>query len=255
MDEYPSAAEFPLRWLVDSPSDGPTNMARDETMLENLSAEQALPMLRFYRWSPATISLGYFQPYADYEKLIGPTAGMPVVRRTTGGGAILHDRELTYALAVPRGHRLLAEGPVHLYVRMHEAIIAVCQQLGVPAQMRQGDRPEPDTVEPFFCFARAHPLDVVTGDRKLAGSAQRRMNDHVLQHGSLILDAIHGDQPSAGIHQFANIDADDLAGRIATRFAANNGLTLVHDPWQTTELHRAAVHRERYSSPAWTRRR
>jgi lipoate-protein ligase A len=98
-------------------------MARDEALLRACTASDAEPVLRFYAWSPATISLGYFQDYADYEGLPPPAGDLPVVRRTTGGGAILHDLELTYALVVPTGHPLIRHRPNHLYTLAHQAII------------------------------------------------------------------------------------------------------------------------------------
>jgi lipoate-protein ligase A len=276
---------LPLRVLTDSPLDGPTNMARDEALLESCVAGATPPTLRFYRWSVPTISLGYFQPFSDYEALHGPARGLAVVRRTTGGGAILHDLELTYALAVARHHPLLESGPTALYLRMHDAIIAVLQNLGVRAVRREerpfapparpsgtggtgrgpdGDGPQnaphgartdsQDPDEPFFCFARRHPLDIVVGDRKLAGSAQRRLAGGVLQHGSIILDSIHTQQPSIGVGEFCRVEPDSLARRIAERFAADNGLACQPGAWQPLELQQAGRLTDRYNDVAWTRR-
>jgi lipoate-protein ligase A len=261
----------PLRLLIDQPLDGPTNMARDEAMLDLAAAKEAAATLRFYQWSVPTISLGYFQPYAELESLSGPLREIPAVRRITGGGAILHDRELTYSLVVPQGHMLLARGPTDLYCRMHDAIIGVLRELNVPAQQRGARNGPParelhgqearataqhlQAAEPFFCFARAHPLDIVVGDRKLAGSAQRRLPGAVLQHGSIILDASHAEQPSAGVDEFCQMAPEGLAKRIAALFAKENGLSLQPDAWRGAELAAAEKHRCRYNDPAWTQRR
>ena len=89
------------------------------------------PTLRFYQWNPPTISLGYFQRYADYEALDRPQDRLPVVRRLTGGGAILHDLELTYSLSLPVDHPLVVAGPNQLYEIMHDAIIERARELGI----------------------------------------------------------------------------------------------------------------------------
>lgn len=276
-----------LRLLIDPPLDGFTNMARDEALLDAVVAGESPLTLRFYQWSEPTISLGYFQAYAALESQVGPVREMAVVRRTTGGGAILHDRELTYALVVPEKHPLLVNGPTALYCRMHDAIIAVLNELGIPARSRgptrcgevdANDRSGGESSQahgPFFCFARTHALDIVVGDRKLAGSAQRRASGGVLQHGSIVLEAVHAEQPSTAVGDYCPIAPDELAQRIARRFAQDNepapgtgfrkpgadstsdfeGAVLGPDAWRPMELERAKTHVARYNSPAWTRLR
>src|SRR4051794_38396264 len=95
-------------------ADGPTQMAADEVLLEHVGVTDR-PALRFYAWDRPTLSLGYFQPFADRPP------GLPVVRRPTGGGAIVHDHELTYALALPPGPW---QKGVNWACRMHDAIAA-----------------------------------------------------------------------------------------------------------------------------------
>ena len=112
----------PLRIIHDGAHDGPTNMARDEALLALVGEGKSPPTLRTYLWSPPTISLGYFQKYADYERLDPPAGELPVVRRQTGGGAILHDRELTYSITLPASHPLLADGPNTLSEVAHDAL-------------------------------------------------------------------------------------------------------------------------------------
>ncbi len=84
-----------IRVIQDGTLDGPTNMARDEALMTRVGRSESPPTLRLYQWDPPTISLGYFQSYADYESLPAPAGTLSVVRRLTGGGAILHDLELT----------------------------------------------------------------------------------------------------------------------------------------------------------------
>jgi len=236
----------PLHLLIDPPLDGPANMARDAALLDATGAGECPATLRCYRWSEPTVSLGYFQPYAEFE-LCSAVRQFPVVRRTTGGGAILHERELTYCLAVPSRHPLLSGGATNLYCSMHDAIIAVVRGLGGQAARRGSVRPDDaGGDEPFLCFERAHALDVVVGECKLAGSAQRRTPNAVLQHGSIVLDAIHPD---------SGVNPDGLARRIARQFADDNGLSLTPSVWQPSELDRANRHAVRYNSATWTRRR
>ena len=96
------------RLILDPPADGLWNMALDEALLE-LAGESGIPTLRLYRWQPATLSLGYFQPYQDRESH-PPSTTCPVVRRSSGGGAILHDRELTYSFTATIDDRAWARG-------------------------------------------------------------------------------------------------------------------------------------------------
>jgi len=112
-----------LRLILDEACPGAVNMARDEALLDAVAARTAPPTLRCYGWREPTISLGYFQAFADHEALPPPAGGLPVVRRMTGGGAILHDLELTYAIALPIDHAWLATGGNALYVLVHESMI------------------------------------------------------------------------------------------------------------------------------------
>lgn len=156
-------------------------MAVDEVLLESAVRERRLS-LRWYYWNQATVSLGYFQDLRGLDAMPG-LYGLPVVRRLTGGGAIVHDRELTYSCAVPAGHPLAAE-PRALYTQVHEAIIAVLAQWRVPARLRGAALDA--RKEAYLCFSRGDDFDVVVGEQKILGSAQRRRKGAVLQHGSLV---------------------------------------------------------------------
>ena len=162
-------------------------MARDEALLA-LAGREADPTLRLYEWSEPTISLGYFQRYADYEVLPPPAGRMPVVRRLTGGGAILHDRELTYSLTLPADHALVAGRPKRLYELVHQSLIACFSEAGIDAQWCGRTDESGPAKGPFFCFARRHRFDVLIGSDKVAGSAQRRTRDAILQQGSIVLE-------------------------------------------------------------------
>src|SRR5262245_54465723 len=108
----------PLHLFRDPPLDGPTNMARDEALLYSDAARPAA--LRLYGWTPPTISLGYFQASEEVRSLPAEVRGLAVVRRPTGGGAILHDREVTYCLILTDDHALARRAPADLYRVVHE---------------------------------------------------------------------------------------------------------------------------------------
>lgn len=216
---------------------------------------ESRPTLRFYRWNPATISLGYFQHYRDYEQLPPPAGELAVVRRLTGGGAILHDRELTYSITVPIDHPLLGGGPNRLYEIAHDAIIAAAGEMGVTAS-RGGESDGSGAAKgPFFCFARRHCLDVLIGDDKFAGSAQRRTRLAVLQHGSIILNRRFDQQPAAAIN--ANLD-DATVNRwtecVIAQFSIKGNATLKTDDWSDAELSDAESLVAKYAGNEWTRR-
>lgn len=189
-----------LRLIVDPPRDGPTNMAADEAMLLAAEDDADGAALRLYRWSGPTLSLGYFQPFGEVA-LQGPgVGGLPVVRRVTGGGAIVHADELTYCLVSPTGALpdILARpaggdpAPAGLYEWMHAAIATAAESLGGQRgalSAPPGEHPSEAGGRrgPFWCFRRRSRFDLLGGGEKVAGSAQRRTGRAVLQHGSVIL--------------------------------------------------------------------
>jgi len=175
-----------LAYHVDPPFDGPTNMAADECLAGDIPSEGA--RLRWYDWVSPTVSLGAFQEYGEWQRA-RCLAGLPVVRRPSGGGAILHGSDLTYAIAVDRGHPA-AERPRLLYDAVHGAAVAVLAGIGLYAgRISVEDRTQS---ERFLCFHRRSEGDVVAGDCKVLGSAQRRLPGAVLQHGSLLVAANAG---------------------------------------------------------------
>ncbi len=171
------------RILIDAtPNTGAWNMAVDEALLETAVA-RGTGCVRIYQWSTATLSLGYFQsPKTD--EIAAPYRNLPRVRRLSGGGAILHHHELTYACIVPADHGW-ASDPVELYDLVHTRIISVLADFGIDPELR--GRTDSGRDDEFLCFSRANPHDVVLAGHKILGSAQRRRKGAVLQHGSLVL--------------------------------------------------------------------
>ncbi len=249
------------RLIIDEPLPGPVNMARDEAILETCTERDATPVFRLYTWSPPTISLGYFQDYAEYENLAPPAGKLAVVRRTTGGGAILHDLEVTYSLIMPVTHPLVAGRPNHLYTLAHEAVIVA---IGHGVQMRGSDSSACDASAqrgPFFCFARRHGLDVVVDDpncpcgiAKIAGSAQRRTKTAILQHGSIMLDSRYTQHPVATWSQLAGktIEFNQAVAQLIPTFEHSVGMSFARDSWHAAELQRANAIEVRYAGAGWT---
>ena len=243
-----------LRLLDDEPLSGPVNMARDEALLHAVERGESGPTLRLYRWEPPTISLGYFQCYADYEALPEPAGSLTVVRRLTGGGAILHDLELTYSLTLPLDHPALAAGPNHLYELAHDAVIAALGELTLPAHREGYTDDSGPRRGPFFCFARRHRLDVLIGTDKIAGSAQRRTRSAVLQHGSIVLANRYAQQPTAKVGQEFGRALRQVKLALPSRLAEVMGVTVVPGGWTEAELADAVALTAKYAGPEWTQR-
>jgi lipoate-protein ligase A len=180
-----------IRLLPFRRAPGPWQMAADEAMLERASAGEA--SLRFYAWEPATVSLGYFQKHE--ERLANPRlAAYPWVRRCTGGGAIIHDQDLTYAFALSAGLRGSLT-PLEWHHRFHQALVEVLQRRRVAAELQGGSRKPQQELE-YLCFAVPQPGDVMLEGQKIIGGAQRLRRGGLLQHGSIQLPALAGEARS-----------------------------------------------------------
>jgi len=198
----------PCQLIIDPPSPAAWNMAADEWLLQQ-AADEGVVSLRFYEWAGATLSLGYFQQHADRQQHTA-SSDCPLVRRASGGGALVHHHELTYSIAIPAGHAL-ARKAEDLYDAAHESLVAVLNQSvagadavfslcapGTPAADTAAGRTK---AEPFLCFLRRTRGDVLCAQRdhadraattpdgrhKICGSAQRRHRGAVLQHGGVLL--------------------------------------------------------------------
>lgn len=175
--------------IYDQPVSGPHNMAVDEALLNGLDRGVHGPVLRFYRWDRPWLSLGYGQSAADADLERLHVQGWGLVRRATGGKAILHTDELTYSLVLPTHDPLASGGIVESYRRISRALLHGLTLLGIEtrASPLATDSPTGGPV----CFEVPSHYEIVTGDgRKLIGSAQRRRERVLLQHGTLPL---HGD--------------------------------------------------------------
>jgi len=174
------------RLLITPPAHGAWNMAIDESIMEHASRGEVLPTLRLYAWEPACLSLGHAQPFADVDMDRLQTYGWEVVRRMTGGRAILHTDELTYSVTGPADEPRLAGSILESYNRLAGALLAAVQDLRLPVEMKEGKADSSGQTNPV-CFEVPSTYEITVDGKKLIGSAQARRKDGVLQHGSLPL--------------------------------------------------------------------
>jgi lipoyl(octanoyl) transferase len=256
------------RLLVDSPGEGAWNMALDEALL--LSAErESIAWLRFYQWEQPTLSLGYFQNYTD-RQLHSASADCKLVRRASGGGAILHDRELTYSIALPASHPLARRAEL-LYDAAHRSLIETLSNWGIDAALHVVERPiTPGDIdkrslpaskreEPFLCFQRRAPGDILLDSHKIAGSAQRRQRGAVLQHGSVLLAKSDFAPELPGVFELSKTSArkeGEILAAWQPVLARRLGFELVPTQIPADVYAGAmAVLAEKFGSQGWTYRR
>jgi lipoate-protein ligase A len=202
-------------------------MAVDEALLREIRE----PVLRVYEWSVPAVSLGYFQPAA----LAG---GRPFVRRYTGGGLVDHAHDVTYTIVLPRTHPWLALSMPESYCQIHKGVQAALAACGIASELT----PVAQAVESDACFQKAVPFDIVAGESKLSGAAQRRTREGLLHQGSILLP---DPARNAG-----------LRTAFASAFAAQLDLPLATGELTSAEASRAAdLERDRYSTEAWNRSR
>jgi lipoyl(octanoyl) transferase len=193
----PLAATTP-RWavLVTSPLPGASNMALDHALMHR-AVRTGEAVLRIYTWAEPTLSFGRHEiARGVYDRAAISAAGLAVVRRPTGGRAVLHDDEITYSVTapLPSGHRAALPGSARrararaLYAAINHLLLEGLARLGVAAQLVSGEAaPRPRSLGAGPCFDTASDGELVVAGRKLVGSAQWREDGAVLQHGSMLI--------------------------------------------------------------------
>ncbi len=178
-----------VRLLSHGPMKGKYNMAVDEAIHNAYQRGDIGPTLRLYRWKPACLSVGRFQDVqkqVDLENL--KQLGIDLVRRQTGGRAVLHDDELTYSLVI--SERLMPGSVLETYKAISQVLVAALRNLGVPAQLSEVERGV-TARDPRFrgaaCFSAASWYEIEACGKKITGSAQMRKGGAILQHGSIPL--------------------------------------------------------------------
>jgi len=274
---FDSMSDGDWRLLIDPPASGAWNMAVDEALLEGVAAGRSPSTLRFYGWEPACLSLGYFQSF-DIVDVDGCRArAVEIVRRPTGGRAILHDRELTYSVTLPASVLGHDAGIVPSYHRLSLALQAGLHDLGVPATLA------PATAATLVggdhgpvCFDRPSAHEILLDGRKLVGSAQVRRAGALLQHGSIVIepridkmlgclrlgDDDRGPEAKdrlknavAGLAGVGEIDENRLAELLAAAFGRQFGVRIAPGGLQKDERDAASsLARSKYGSADWTQR-
>jgi lipoyl(octanoyl) transferase len=164
-------------------------MDEDQRLLEEADRGNLVPTLRLYEWNVPTISLGYHQDANVLDEGRLSDGGMPWVRRPTGGAAVLHSEELTYAIIIPLPHSGLTSS--HVQELASKAIADGLRAIGVPADVDARGEPLSSLPNRTSCFVRTSRWEVTSGGRKIVGSAQRKLPNAILQHGSILIGNDH----------------------------------------------------------------
>ncbi len=273
----------PWRLIIEeSPRSGAANMAIDEAIAEAAAAGTVPPTLRFYRWHLPTVSLGRHQKLADVDEVQIAARGYDLVRRTTGGRAILHSDELTYSVGGPIEEPHMAGGVMDAYLRFSNGLLSGLEALGLVAETASG-RTRAARDLSAACFEAPSAYEITAGGLKLMGSAQSRRKGYVLQHGSLplwgditrLVDVLALPCPDkVSLRQqllskaitladaldvppdSERLDFPRVAAAMANGFASALDLVLEPGALTAAELRRSAeLIRTRYADPAWTRQR
>jgi lipoate-protein ligase A len=186
---------MPSQWhyFDTGPQPAAYNMAVDEELLARAQAGERMPVLRFYAWSPPAVSVGRFQ---DMSTAVDADAcrrhGFDIVRRVTGGRAVLHRNELTYSIVARTDHALFPSTVLGTYKVIAAGLVAGLRNLGLPAEMvSRGGRHAAlvkTRSKDAACFSSPSWYEILVGSGKIVGSAQRRLSNAFLQHGSILLD-------------------------------------------------------------------
>jgi lipoate-protein ligase A len=179
----------PAQWrlVITPPACGAWNMAVDEAILAAIGKGSVLPTLRLYAWQPPCLSLGYAQPSSDVAVSCLVERGWQLVRRPTGGRAILHTDELTYSVIGPLSEPRLTGSVLESYRCLAAALLKALHSLNIPAESHAAPTATESTAKGPVCFEVPSNYEITVNGKKLIGSAQARRKEGLLQHGALPL--------------------------------------------------------------------
>ena len=246
-------AKEQLRLIRDQPASGSWNMSVDQALLA-AADDTGQITLRWYRWQEPTLSLGYFQKAADREHH-DSSLNCPLVRRASGGGAIVHDQELTYSLCIPSKSRWSKKNS-ELYTKFHESITEALGKNKINADLyNDDDRNSAGDKNAFLCFERRTSGDIVLANQKICGSAQRRLKNAVLQHGSILISKSIAAPELPGIENLCDetIDTGDLMSDVTNSIARWLSLEIVESPLTNSEIESAReIKKKKFGNNQWT---
>jgi lipoate-protein ligase A len=189
------------------------NMATDEAVFRLNRLQGLPPTLRFFGWDPSAVSLGYFQKTSrEIDVEACRRAGIDIVRRPTGGKAVLHEHELTYSLAAAVDHPLFTGDILGTYRVISGCIAEALRRMGLVPEMASDGRSAAGTPLEAYCFAAPSRYELLVGGRKICGSAQVRTSGSFLQHGSLLIDI----DPARTAAVMVGVSAEGVAASTTT---------------------------------------
>ncbi|MEE9614403.1 MAG: biotin/lipoate A/B protein ligase family protein [Thermodesulfobacteriota bacterium] len=246
------------RLLVDQPAGGLENMATDEAVLTAARQGRSLPTVRLYGWKEPTVSIGYRQ-----RSLPGGSNGLPVVRRITGGRAVLHHMELTYSVVCGSSNPLFAGGIRGAYLAISGCIVYALKDVGIEAGLCGAGNSRPPGGHKWSCYHAPSRDEVVVDGRKLVGSSQRRFKEAFLQHGSILFDVdseliteFFGEEALRGmawVGAFGRVKVEEFREALTARL--EEGLDISLRPGTLTDWEKQLkdkLVRERYATEEWT---
>ncbi len=266
------------RLLHTPPTTGAWNMAADEAILEHIHRGESKPTLRLYSWNPPCLSLGHAQSFKDVDVERLHAQGWEVVRRLTGGRAILHTDELTYSVTGPADDPVLAGGVLESYNRLAQALLHAVRELSVPVEMKEHEDGHTQQNLNPVCFEVPSTYEITVDGKKLIGSAQARKKEGVLQHGSLpltgdltrICDALIFESETARqtakerllarattVESVLGVDVawERAAQSLVRGFEAELGIRFERGEMSASEIQRTEeLVKEKYAHPSWTER-
>lgn len=244
-------------------------MALDEAVCESVREQTSPPTLRFYQWDRPSVSIGYFQSAGDIDHEFCAQRGYPVVRRQTGGRAILHDDELTYSFSASHSHPLFGGSLIENYTVISRALLRGLHLAGIEADIALERKRDIAHRDPA-CFQSLSFGEITIKGRKVIGSAQKRHANGFMQHGSIvfsphdeeigkILKDIHARRPrqAGALKDHApGMSASQLISLFKSAFETELDAKLIEDGPSARELsHARTLEKEKYSTREWNFRK
>lgn len=265
------------RLLITPPARGAWNMALDESILEHIGRGESIPTLRLYAWNPPCLSLGHAQPFSDVDTARLKQHGWEVVRRATGGRAILHTDELTYSVIASLNDPHVEGSVLESYNRLAQALLLAVKELELPVEMKE-EKTNSNSNQNPVCFEVPSTYEITVNGKKLIGSAQARKKEGVLQHGSLPLtgdltricqalvfesEAAREEASKRLLARATTVESalgrevgwETAAQAFVHAFEAQLGLSLKRGALSESESRRTEeLVNEKYDHPSWTER-
>jgi len=266
------------RLIEHKPAQGAWNMAVDEAILESVYQGVSRPTLRLYAWEPACLSLGLAQPFSEVDTHALTANGWDLVRRPTGGRAILHTDELTYAVIAQETEPRVRGGVLESYLRLSHALLESLKLLGLYPEANEKDTDNQRKTPNPVCFEVPSNYEITVKGLKLIGSAQARRKEGILQHGAIplggdltrIITALKFEDEVAQTKAKERLLAhattierelrrrpswDEVSKALQKAFTTTLNLNLEAGELTPKETRRAQeLMQEKYAHPSWTER-